>query len=54
MSTDVDEIGPTNRGEWGAFEEDAMTWLEAQTGWKIPRVTPDRPMEPYKAKKKAA
>jgi len=41
-------------GEWGAFEEDAMTWLEAQTGWKIPRVTPDRPMEPYKAKKKAA
>jgi len=38
--------------EWEAFEEAAMAWLEAQTSWKIPRVTPPKPMEPYKAKKK--
>jgi len=41
-------------GEWSAFEKAAMSCLEARTSWEIPSVTPQKRMEPYKAKKKAA
>ena len=41
-------------GDWDAFCEAAMLRHEALRTWKIPRVTPEGPMMPYKAKKKAA
>lgn len=41
-------------GDWEAFCEDAMLQHEGLRTWGIPRVTPDEPMKPYKARKKAA
>lgn len=41
-------------GDWDAFCEATMAKQEALASWQIPRVTPAKPMDPYKAKKKAA
>jgi len=41
-------------GDWDAFCEAAMLEHEAMESWQIQRVTPAKPMKPYKAKKKAA
>ena len=41
-------------GDWDAFCEATMLRHEALQTWTIPRITPDGPMKPYEAKKKAA